>query len=425
MSQSLDEKFVHKGLLLVFITLLLDIIGVAIIVPVMPEYLSQLTGDSISKASVDGGILFMVYSTMQFLFAPLIGNLSDRFGRRPILLMSIITFAIDNFICAIAWSYSMLFIGRILAGISGASFSTCSAYLADISDDRTRTRNFGLIGIAFGVGFFLGPLIGGILGEIGPRIPFYFSACLSLINFIFAMFILPETLPLSLRRPFDIKRANPLGALLELRRYHTVLWVAAAFFLYWLAEAVWPSTLAFVAKERYGWGEFSIGLAYGVFGIGQGLVMGLLLPYMTRRFSNWQISMTGLIFALVGMVGYTFAIEGWMLYVVFLLTMPEYIAHVPMRSIASAQVPANAQGALQGALTSITSLTSIVGPLFYTSVFSYFDSEDAPFKFVGAPFATSFFVLLAATLVFAFYVQEDKKSKTTTIEINPVTKIHE
>lgn len=418
MSQSLDAKFVHKGLVLVFITLLLDIIGIAIIVPVMPEYLSQLTGDSISKSSIDGGILFMVYSTMQFLFAPLIGNLSDRFGRRPILLMSIITFALDNFICAIAWSYSMLFIGRILAGISGASFSTCSAYLADISDDRTRTRNFGLIGIAFGVGFFLGPLIGGILGEIGPRVPFYFSAFLSLVNFIFAMFMLPETLPLSLRRPFAIRRANPLGSLLELRHYPTVLWVSLAFFLYWLAEAVWPSTLAFVAKERYGWGEFSIGFAYGVFGIGQGLVMGVLLPYMARRFSNWHIAMTGLVFALVGMVGYTFAVEGWMLYVVFLFTMPEYIAHVPMRSIASAQVPRNAQGALQGALTSMTSLTSIVGPLFYTFIFSYFDSDNAPFKFIGAPFATSFFVLLAATLVFAFYVREDKKAKTTTIEID-------
>ena len=417
MSQSLDAKFVHKGLVLVFITLLLDIIGIAIIVPVMPEYLSQLTGDSISRASVDGGILLMVYSTMQFLFAPFIGNLSDRFGRRPILLLSIITFAIDNFICAIAWSYSMLFIGRILAGVSGASFSTCSAYLADISDDNTRTRNFGLIGIAFGVGFFLGPLIGGVLGEIGPRMPFYFSAGLSLVNFVFAMYMLPETLPLSLRRPFEIRRANPVGALLELRHYPTVLWVALAFFLYWLAEAVWPSTLAFMAKERYGWSEFSIGFAYGVFGIGQCIIMGLLLPYMTRHLSNWKISMIGLLFALVGMVGYTFAFEGYMLYVVFLFTMPEYIAHVPMRSIASSQVPANAQGALQGALTSITSITSMIGPVFYTSVFSYFTSDTAPFKFAGAPCATAFFVLLATTLVFGFFVREDKSPRLTTYEL--------
>lgn len=415
MAPALDTKFVRKGLVLVFITLLLDIIGIAIIVPVMPEYLSQLTGDDISKASVDGGILLMVYSTMQFLFAPFIGNLSDRFGRRPILLLSIITFALDNLICAVAWSYSMLFIGRILAGISGASFSTCSAYLADISDDKTRTRNFGLIGIAFGVGFLLGPLIGGILGEWGPRLPFYFSAGLSFINFLFAMFMLPETLELSLRRRFDIKRANPLGAVMQLRHYPTVLWVSLAFFLYWLAEAVWPSTLAFVAKERYNWSEFSIGFAYAVFGVGQSLVMGILLPYIAKRWSNWRISMVGLCFALVGMVGYTFAIEGWMIYAVFAFTMPEYIAHVPMRSIASAQVPANAQGELQGALTSLTSITSMIGPVFYTSFFSYFTSDNAPFKFLGAPYAAAFFVLLAATLVFAFCVREDKKPNCKTL----------
>ncbi|MHC5307824.1 MFS transporter [Bartonella sp. LJL80] len=413
-----DPQFIRRGLVLVFITLLLDIIGIAIIVPVMPEYLSQLTGDDISAAAVDGGFLLMVYSAMQFLFAPLIGNLSDRYGRRPILLVSIITFALDNLICAIAWSYSMLFVGRILAGISGASFSTCSAYLADISDDSNRTRNFGLIGIAFGAGFVLGPLIGGLLGELGPRVPFYFAAALSFINFFFALFMLPETLTKRHRRRFNLKRANPLGALLQLRQYPSVLWIALAFFLYWLAESVWPAAWAFVAKERYGWSEFSIGLSYGTFGVGQILIMGLFLPYIAKRWKDWRISMTGLCFALVGMVGYTFAVEGWMVYVVFGFTMLEYLAHAPMRAIAAAQVPANAQGELQGALTSITSITSMIGPVFYTSLFQYFTSDDAPFRFSGAPYAAAFFVLLAATLIFAFYVREPEKARQQTIMEN-------
>lgn len=228
--KQLDSKFIRHGLILVFITLLLDIIGIAIISPILPEYFAQLTGKDISKASLEGGRVLVAYSAMQFLFAPVIGNLSDCYGRRPILLISIISFAIDNLICAIAWSYSMLFIGRLLSGVSSASFATCTAYLADISDEKTRTRNFGLLGIASGLGFILGSFIGGFLGQFGPRVPFYFAAGFSLINFIFAWVMLPETLPMRNRRTFDIKRANPLGALLQLKQYPTVLWVLFVFF---------------------------------------------------------------------------------------------------------------------------------------------------------------------------------------------------
>ncbi|KEG19245.1 tetracycline resistance MFS efflux pump [Bartonella bacilliformis] len=403
--KELNPKFVRSGLILVFITLLLDIIGIAIISPILPEYLSQLTGEDISKASVNAGVLLATYAVMQFLFAPLIGNLSDRYGRRPILLISIISFAIDNLICAIAWSYSVLFIGRLLSGISGASFAVCSAYLADISDDRTRTRNFGLIGMAFGLGFILGSLIGGFLGQFGPRIPFYFAAGFSFINFIFAWVMLPETLPMRNRRCFDIRRANPLGALLQLKKYPKVFWVLFAFFLYWLAESVWPSVWAFVAKERYDWSSFSIGLSYSVFGAGQIIVIGLILPYFSKRWSDWHISMVGLFFALTGMLGYTFAIQGWMVYAIFSFTMLEYLVHAPMRSIAAAQVPANAQGELQGAMTSITSLSSIIGPIFYTLLFEKFTYEDAVFHFSGAPFAGSFFMILVAIFVFALRVR--------------------
>jgi len=231
----LDPKFVRRGLFLVFIILFLDIIGIAIIMPVLPVYLEQLTGGTVSDAAVDGGWLMLIYSLMQFLFAPLLGNLSDRFGRRPILLLSVLTFAFDNFICAVATSYWMLFVGRVLAGISGGSFATCSAYIADISNEENRAKNFGLIGIAFGVGFTVGPVIGGFLGEFGPRVPFFGAAALSFVNFVAACFLLPETLDAKNRRRFEWKRANPLGALRQMRHYHGIGWVCLVMFLFFLA----------------------------------------------------------------------------------------------------------------------------------------------------------------------------------------------
>ncbi|EJF77237.1 multidrug resistance protein [Bartonella sp. DB5-6] len=403
--QILNSQFIRRGLILIFITLLLDTIGIAIVSPVLPDYLVQLTGKGISEASIKGGKLLAAYSVMQFLFAPVIGNLSDRYGRRPILLISIIIFAIYNFICAIAWCYSIVFIGRLLVGMSGASFAICTAYVADISDDKTRTRNFGLLGIASGLGFILGSFIGGFLGQFGLRIPFYFAACFSFINFIFAWAMLPETLYMQNRRSFDIKRATPLGALLQFRQYPMILWMLVVFFLYWFAESVWPSIWAFIAKERYGWNSLSIGLSYSFFGIGQIIVVALVLPYLSKRWSNWWIVMVGLLFASAGALGYTFAIQGWMVYVVFVCTMGEYLVQAPMRAIASAQVPLNAQGELQGAIASIFSLSLIFGPIFYMFLFEQFIHEGAVFYFSGAPFVGSFLVLVVAIIVFALRVR--------------------
>ncbi|MBX4335081.1 MFS transporter [Bartonella raoultii] len=395
-----NPEFAQRECILIFIILLLDIIAITIVMPVLPEYFSQLTGKDISASSLARGRLLAVYSTMQFLFAPIIGNLSDRYGRRPILLLSIICFAFDNFICAIAWNYSMLFIGHSLLGIIGVSFATCMAYLADISNHKTRTRNFGLLGLSSGLGAILGSLLGGFLGQFGSRVPFYFAVGFSLINFIFAWIMLPETLSICNRRTFDIKRANPLGAFLQLKQYPTVLWVLLVFFLYWFAESVWLSIWAFIAKERYDWNTFSIGLSYSIFGIGQIIVVALILPYFSKRWSNCHIAMLGLSFSLLAMLGYTLATQGWMFYLVFLCTMFEYLFHAPMRAIASAKVPVDVQGALQGAMNSVISLSLILGPIFYTFLFECFTHKNAVMYFSGAPFLGSFFVLVITAVIF-------------------------
>lgn len=403
----LEPKFVRRGLFLVFVILFLDIIGIAIIMPVLPAFLRELTGDDTSAAAIDGGWLLLVYSAMQFLFAPLLGNLSDRFGRRPILLISVLTFAIDNLICAAATSFWMLFIGRALAGFSGGSFATCSAYIADISDDRTRARNFGLIGIAFGVGFTIGPVIGGLLGEFGPRVPFLGAGLLSLANFIAAWFLLPETLERHNRRAFDWRRANPLGALRQMRHYSGIGWIMLVMFLYWLSHAVYPSVWSFVGTYRYGWSEAQIGLSLGLFGICAALVMALVLPRLIPVLGEWRTSVLGICFSCLGLTGYAFAWQGWMVYAVILLTTIENVADPALRSIASAKVPPSAQGELQGAMTSMTSLTTIIGPTVFTQLFSGFTGEGAIVEFAGAPYLMAAVFMALAAMVFVMRISRD------------------
>lgn len=408
----LEPKSVRRGLFLVFVILFLDVIGIAIIMPVLPAFLQELTGDDVSTAAIDGGWLLLIYSAMQFLFAPLIGNLSDRFGRRPILLISVLTFAIDNLICAAATSFWMLFIGRALAGFSGGSFATCSAYIADISDDRTRARNFGLIGIAFGVGFTIGPVIGGLLGEFGPRVPFLGAGLLSLANFIAAWFLLPETLERHNRRAFDWRRANPLGALRQMRHYSGVGWILLVMFLYWLSHAVYPSVWSFVSTYRYGWSEAQIGLSLGLFGICAALVMVFALPRLIPVLGEWRTSVLGICFSCLGLAGYAFSREGWMVYAVILLTTIENVADPALRSIASAKVPPSAQGELQGAMTSMTSLTTIIGPAIFTQLFSRFTGEGAIVEFAGAPYLMAAIFMACAAIVFVARISRDTSAAT-------------
>ncbi|QRM56231.1 TCR/Tet family MFS transporter [Sinorhizobium sp. BG8] len=406
----ISRKNAHRGLVVVFMIMFLDVIGIAIIMPVLPTYLHELTGEDVSATAVEGGWLLLVYAAMQFLFAPLIGNLSDRFGRRPLLLASVLTFAIDNLICALATSYWMLFVGRVLAGISGASFGTAAAYIADVSTDETRARNFGLMGIAFGTGFALGPVIGGILGEFGPRVPFYGAALLAMLNFAVACAVLPESLGRENRRRFELSRSNPLGALQQMRNYPGILPIGIVFFCYWLAHSVYPSVWPFVSAYRYGWSEGQIGLSLGVFGIGGALVMAFILPRIVPVLGEWRTAALGLSFSVMGLLGYAAAWQGWMVYAVIVLTTLENLADPPLRSIAAAKVPPSAQGELQGALTSLSSITTIIGPLIFTQMFGLFTGEEAIVDFSGASYLLGALILATGTAVFILRVRQSDQA---------------
>ena len=407
----IDPILAKRGLTLVFIILLLDIIGIGIIVPVLPEYLEQLTGSNVGQAAIYGGWLLLAYAGMQFVFAPLIGNLSDRFGRRPVLLVSVVTFALDNLICALAPNFGILLVGRILAGISGGSYSTASAYIADVSTDENRAKNFGLLGIAFGVGFILGPIIGGFLGEFGPRVPFFGAALISFLNFVAAYFLLPETLEAKDRRKFEWKRSNPLGALKQMRNHKGILWIGLVFFMLTLGHMSYPAVWAYVGSYRYGWSESDIGMSLGIYGLCSAIVMGLVLPRIVSRFGEWRTAVIGLTFAALGFFGYAGAWQGWLVYVVIIATCLEGVADPAMRSIAAAKVPASEQGELQGAMTSLFSITNIIGPLIFTQIFAIFTAADAAIKFSGAPYVLGGIFVLIGLIVFVLRVEKPSLAK--------------
>ncbi|PSH69577.1 tetracycline resistance MFS efflux pump [Phyllobacterium brassicacearum] len=407
----IDPILAKRGLTLVFIILLLDIIGIGIIVPVLPEYLEQLTGSNVGQAAIYGGWLLLAYAGMQFVFAPLIGNLSDRFGRRPVLLVSVVTFALDNLICALAPNFGILLVGRILAGISGGSYSTASAYIADVSTDENRAKNFGLLGIAFGVGFILGPIIGGFLGEFGPRVPFFGAALISFLNFVAAYFLLPETLGAKDRRKFEWKRSNPLGALKQMRNHKGILWIGLVFFMLTLGHMSYPAVWAYVGSYRYGWSESDIGMSLGIYGLCSAIVMGLVLPRIVSRFGEWRTAVIGLTFAALGFFGYAGAWQGWLVYVVIVATCLEGVADPAMRSIAAAKVPASEQGELQGAMTSLFSITNVIGPLIFTQIFAIFTAPDASIKFSGAPYVLGGIFVLIGLIVFVLRVEKPSLAK--------------
>ncbi|OWP79685.1 TCR/Tet family MFS transporter [Flavobacterium oreochromis] len=383
----------------IFITLLIDVIGLGIIIPVVPKLIQELIHGSVSEAAKYGGWLTFSYALTQFLFAPLIGGLSDKYGRRPVLLLSLFGFSLDYLLLAFAPSITWLFIGRILAGITGASITTASAYIADISTEENRAKNFGMIGAAFGLGFIIGPVIGGVLGQYGARIPFYAAAILCLINFLYGYFILPESLATSNRRKFDLKRANPIGTFLNLKKYPKLIGLVIAVFLLHTASHAVQSNWSYFTMYQLNWNEKMVGISLGVIGILVTLVQGGLIRWINPKIGNIKSIYIGMALYTLGMFLFGLATESWMMFVFLIPYCLGGIAGPALQAVIASQVPANEQGEIQGILTSLISASSIIGPPLMSTVFYYFTHNEAPFIFAGAPFILGGMGMLLSTLL--------------------------
>jgi DHA1 family tetracycline resistance protein-like MFS transporter len=368
----------------VLVTLLIDMIGFGIIIPVLPGLIQELTGGSISLAATYGGWLLAAYSITQFVSSPVVGGLSDRFGRRPILLASLFGFTIDYLFLAMAPTIGWLFVGRIIAGIMGASFTTASAYIADVSTAENRAQNFGMIGACFGLGFIIGPVLGGFLGEIGPRVPFIVTAGLTALNFIYGWFFLPESLKPENRRAFDWKRANPVGTLMSVLKYKVVAGLFLSLVLLNVAAHAVQSNWAYYVIEKFQWTTTMIGLSLAVVGLVFVAVQGGLIRVILPRLGQYRTVYAGLLLYATGFVLYAFANQSWMMYAITVVYCMGAIAGPALQGIISGEVPPNAQGELQGAFASLMSITSVVGPLLMNSIFAWFVRPAAPVYFPGA-----------------------------------------
>ncbi len=390
----------RHALWFVLITVLVDTIGFGIIMPVLPELLVELTGEKVNAAAIDGGWLAFSYALVQFVFGPILGNLSDRYGRRPVLLFSLAAFGLDYAVMGFAPTLAWLFAGRVVAGIAGAAWTTANACIADISPPEKRAQNFGLVGAAFGIGFILGPALGGMLGNLGPRAPFFAAGGLALANFVYGLTIFPETLPPESRRPFSWKRANMLGTLVQMRRYPVVLAIAGAMFLWQLAHQVLPNIWAYYTEYKFGWSSGQIGMSLAFAGVTMVLVQGGLTRVLIPRLGERRAALLGISVAVLGYLGYGFATTDWMMYVVITFASLMGLASPSMNAIMSRQIPAGSQGELQGGVASLFSLTAIIGPLVSTQLFGYFTSPQAPFEFPGAAFAFSALLATACAILF-------------------------
>jgi DHA1 family tetracycline resistance protein-like MFS transporter len=395
----------------IFITLLIDVMGWGLIIPVMADLIAQLKGIPVNQASTYGALLLSVFAITQFVFSPVIGNLSDQFGRRPVLLSSLLGFGIDYIILALAPTYGWLFIGRIIAGITGASFTTATAYIADIStDETTRAKNFGLIGAAFGLGFVLGPALGALLATWGIRAPFYAAAALCLLNCIFGYFFLPESLSKESRRPFEWKRANPFGSLKFLTRHPEIGGLALGFFLIYLGAQAVQGNWNFFTIYRFNWSEKMVGISLAVVGVLVGAVQAGLTRVINPKIGNEKSIYLGLSLYALGLILFAFATEGWMMFAFLIPYCLGGICGPSLQSIISGHVPPNQQGELQGALTSLMSLTTIIGPLIMNSTFAYFTSDKAPFYLPGIHFLIGAACMLMSIFITYRVLSQEKKT---------------
>ncbi len=390
----------RAGIAFILVTLFLDILGIGIIIPVLPGLVASFTGGDASSAAPWYAALAAVYAGMQFLFAPLIGALSDRFGRRKVILASLTAFGASYLILAVAPSLAWLFVGRIVAGITGATITAANAYIADVSTPKTRARNFGFVGVAFGLGFIFGPAIGGLLGGIGLRVPFYAAAFVALLGALYGLFVLPESLPPENRRAFSWRRADPFRALLGLRAYPLVAGLAFAFLFFSLAQRGLETVFVLYTDYRYGWGPRENGLALALVGVMAAVVQGGLVRPLVARVGERRTIVAGLTVSMLGFVGYGLASKGWILLVVIAVASLGAVAGPAIQGLIAGTVSATEQGSVQGTLTSMLSLTSVVAPLVAGGLFGMFSGERSIVELPGMPFfAGAVFLVVALALV--------------------------
>lgn len=373
-------------LIFILATVTLDAIGIGLIFPVMPDLIQEVTGNDLADAAIWGGLLSTAFAVMQFLFGPVLGSLSDRFGRRPILLISLAVMAADYLVMAYAQTIWLLLAARIVAGISAATYATATAYIADITPSEKRGATFGLIGAGFGIGFVLGPLIGGLLAGVDTRAPFWAAACLASANLVFGALILPETVSRENRRPFSLGRANPLGALIAVGRLPGLRLTLACFLILGIAMNVYPSIWAYFGQARFGWDSTMVGVSLAIYGISFALGQALLVGPMIRRWGEHRAAHYGMWVDVT-----TLAALGFVTSPVLALSLTPITAlggavTPALQAIASRAAPADAQGEVQGVLASLNAIAMITSPLIMTSTFHHFTKPDAPIYSPGAPF---------------------------------------
>ncbi|MFK7944025.1 MAG: TCR/Tet family MFS transporter [Paracoccaceae bacterium] len=385
----------------------IDAMGIGIIIPVMPDLMEELTGASIGDAARWGGFLAFSYALMQFVFSPIIGALSDRYGRRPVLMISLATLGVDYLLMAMTPALWVLFIGRLIAGAAGATYATASAYIADVTPREKRAAAFGLVGAGFGVGFVFGPVIGGLMGEMGTRAPFYAAAVLSFVNLAYGLIFIPESLAPANRRAFSLSRANPLGAMRQVAKLPMIGWFVGVIFLYALSHAVYPAVWSYFAKEGFDWSPSQIGWSLALVGIGFAVVQMGVIRLFLKWFGEVTTTWLGLGFNVIGLTALALVTQGWMLYALMPLIALGDVVKPALMGLMSQRIADDAQGELQGVIASAQSITAVVGPLMMTQVFALFTTPPGTYL-PGAPFLLSALAIVMAAVIFRYGLAADK-----------------
>ncbi len=406
--QAAGPQVSRHAVTFVLITVFLDMVGFGLIMPVLPALIEEVGEVGIDRAAVIGGWMFAGFSLAQFVFAPLMGNLADRFGRRPLLLLAIFGLGMDFVLSAVAPTLFWLFVGRIFAGICGASWIIASAFIADVTAPEERARAFGLMGAAFGVGFVIGPAIGGLLGELGPRVPFWVAAGISLLNFAYGWLVLPESLPTAKRRRFELWRANPFGAFRVFATYPGVLPMVLVLGLFFFSTSVYPAIWAFWGIAKFGWSEAVVGLTLAIFGLIAGGFQGFLTGPAAARFGEWRVALFGMICATLVLLGYGMVGSLGAVVALMILHGPEGFVHPLMTAMLTKRVPENAQGELQGGISAVMNVAMLFGTVFFAFLFGHFMAEGRDWQSPDVAYLVAGGCMAITTLMFAVLKRAEK-----------------